>query len=158
MVIPLPYIYVRMDINNIFNLFGDDDKKSIDTPPSIIKMGDFEQTPTFKVGMFKKIILNQHVFQKKLINMFKTPEDDFEVEGMEDVGEYIAHHRAWVHIKDCLIDDELWQGSLMIQHDDYLDTSIKLSISYFEGVEEYEKCAFLVKIQKYLKGSLESKS
>ena len=77
---------------------------------------------------------------------------------MEDVGEYIAHHRAWMHIKDCVITDEIWKGSLMIQHDDYLDTSLKLSISYFEGVEEYEKCAFLVKIQKYLKNSLESKS
>jgi hypothetical protein len=147
-----------MDINSIFNLFGNDDKKSNEAPPSTIKMDDFEKTPTYKVGMFKKIILNQHVFQKKLINIFQTPEDDYDMEGMEEVGEYIAHHRAWSHIKDCLIDDELWQGSLMIQHDDYLDTSLKLSISFFENVEEYEKCAFLVKIQKYLKDNLESES
>jgi len=147
-----------MDINSIFNLFGSDDKKYTDAPPSTIKMDDFEKTPTYKVGMFKKIILNQHVFQKKLINMFQTPEDDYGMEGMEDVGEYIAHHRAWSYIKDCLIDDEIWQGSLQIQHDDYLDTSIKLSISFFESMEEYEKCAFLVKIQKFLKDSLESES
>jgi len=121
-------------------------------------MADFEKTPTYKVGMFKKIILNQHVFQKKLINMFKTPQDDFGMEGMDEVGEYIAHHRAWRYIKDCKINDEVWQGSLMIQHDDYLDTSLKLSISFFEEREEYEKCAFLVKIQKYLKDNLESKS
>ena len=144
-----------MDINNIFNLFNGDDQKPKEALPSTINMGDFEKTPTFKVGMFKKIILNQHVFQKKLINIFKTPEDEFEMDGMEDVGEYIAHHRAWVHIKDCVITDEVWQGSLMIQHDD-LDTSLKLSISYFEGVEEYEKCAFLVKIQKYLKDNLDA--
>ena len=147
-----------MDINNIFNLFNGDDQKPKEALPSTISMGDFEKTPTFKVGMFKKIILNQQVLQNKLINIFKTPEDDFGMDEMEDVGEYIAHHRAWVHIKDCVITDEVWKGSLMIQHDDYLDTSLKLSISYFEGVEEYEKCAFLVKIQKYLKNSLESKS
>jgi len=147
-----------MDINSIFNLFGSDDKKSTNKTPSTINMADFERTPTYKVGMFKKIILNQHVFQKKLINMFQTPEDEFEMEGMEEVGEYIAHHRAWSYIKDCLIDEEIWQGSLQIQHDDYLDTALNLSISFFEEREEYEKCAFFVKIQKYLKDNLESKS
>jgi len=147
-----------MDVNSIFNLFNSGDKKPTNPLPSTINMADFEKTPTYKVGMFKKIILNQHVFQKKLINIFKTPEDDYGMDGMEDVGEYIAHHRAWSYIKDCLIDDEIWKGSLQIQHDDYLDTSIKLSISFFENMEEYEKCAFLVKIQKYLKDNLESKS
>jgi len=147
-----------MNINHIFNLFGGDPKKYTDEPPSTINMADFEKTPTYKVVMFKKIILNQHVFQKKLINMFKTPQDDYGMEGMEDMGEYIAHHRAWGYIKDCLIDDEIWQGSLRIQHDDHLETSVKLSISYFEDTEEYEKCAFLMKIQKYLESSLELKS
>ena len=147
-----------MDINSIFNLFGGDGKKNTDEPPSTINMADFEKTPTYKVGMFKKIILNQHVFQKKLINMFKTPDDAFEMDGMEDVGEYLAHHRAWSHIKDCVIEEEIWQGSLSIQHDDHLDTAIKLSISFFEDAEEYEKCALFVKIQKYLENSLESKS
>ena len=90
--------------------------------------------------------------------MFKTPKDDYGMDGMDEVGEYIAHHRAWSYIKDCLIDDEVWQGSLQIQHDDHLETSVKLSISFFEDAEEYEKCAHLVKIQKYLKDSLESKS
>ena len=147
-----------MDINNIFNLFNNDGKESKNIPPSTIDMNDFEKTPTFKVGMFKKIILNQHIFQKKLINVFKTPEDEFEIEGMEEAGEYIAHHRAWMFIKDCIIEDEMWQGSLLIQHDDHLDTAIKLSISFFEDAEEYEKCGFFVKIQKYLKNNLESKS
>ena len=147
-----------MNINHIFNLFGGDPKKYTEETPTTINMADFEKTPTYKVGMFKKIILNQHVFQKKLINMFKTPKDDFGMDGMDEVGEYIAHHRAWSYIKDCEIDNEIWQGSLTIQHDDYLDTSLKLSVSFFEEREEYEKCAFLVKIQKYLKDNLESKS
>ena len=97
-----------MDLNHIFNLFGGDPKKYTEEPPSTINIEQFEKTPTFKVGMYKKIILNQHVFQKKLINMFKTPKDDFGMEGMEDMGEYITHHRAWSYIKDCLINDEIW--------------------------------------------------
>ena len=145
-----------MDINHIFNLFGGDPKKYSDESPTTINMADFEKTPSFKIGMFKKIILNQHVFQKKLINMFKTPKDDFGMEGMDEVGEYIAHHRAWDYIKDCVIENEIWQDSLSIQNDENLETAVKLSISFFEELEEYEKCAFLKKIELFLKDNLES--
>ena len=147
-----------MDINHIFNLFGGDPKKYTDELPLSISIKDFEKTPSYKVGMFKKIILNQHVFQKKLINMFKTKDDEFGVEGMDDVGEYIAHHRGWNYIQDCKIEEEIWKDNLLVQHDDHLETAIKLSISFFEEREEYEKCAFLMKIQKFLEDNLESKS
>jgi len=43
-----------MNINHIFNLFGGDPKKYTDEAPSTINMEQFEKTPTFKVGMFKK--------------------------------------------------------------------------------------------------------
>ena len=145
-----------MNLENIFGLFSDSGEGKV--PKNELDLDHFKESPTYKVGMFKKIVLNQHVFQKKLINMFKTPKDDFGMDGMDEVGEYIAHHRAWNYIKFCEIDNEVWQGSLLMQHDDYLDTSLKLSISFFEEREEYEKCAFLVKIQKYLKDNLESKS
>ena len=145
-----------MDINHIFNLFGGDPKKYNEESPTTINMTDFEKTPSYKIGMFKKIILNQHIFQKKLINMFKTPKDDFGMEGMDEVGEYIAHHRAWGYIKDCAIKNEIWQDSLSVQNDENLETAVKLSISFFEEIEEYEKCAFLKKIELFLKDNLES--
>ena len=145
-----------MDINHIFNLFGGDPKKYSDKPPTTINMADFEKTPSYKIGMFKKIILNQHIFQKKLIDMFKTPKDDFGMDGMDEVGEYIAHHRAWSYIENCVIDNEIWQDSLSIQNDENLETAVKLSISFFEELEEYEKCAFLKKIELFLKDNLES--
>jgi len=145
-----------MDINNIFNLFGDSGSKHESNPEISINMEDFENTPSYKIGMFKKIILNQHVFQKKLISMFKTPKDDFGMEGMDEVGEYIAHHRAWSYMKDCVIENEIWQDSLSVQNDENLETAVKLSISFFEEIEEYEKCAFLKKIELFLKDNLES--
>ncbi len=145
-----------MDINHIFNLFGDPGSKYNEDPPTTINMSDFEKTPSYKIGMFKKIILNQHVFQKKLIDMFKTKEDDFGMEGMDEVGEYIAHHRAWSYMKDCVIENEKRQDSQSVQNDENLETAVKLSISFFEEVEEYEKCAFLKKIELFLKDNLES--
>jgi hypothetical protein len=149
-------IFISMDINHIFNLFGDPGNKYNEEPPSEFDVKAFEKTPSFKIGMFKKIILNQHVFQKKLINMFKTKDDMFEVDNMEEVGEYMAHHRAWNHIKECKISNEIWQDSFKILHDDHLETAIKLSISFFEEAEEYEKCALLKKIELFLENSLES--
>ena len=146
-----------MDLNHIFRLFGDPGNKYNENPPNTINIEDFEKTPSYKVGMFKKIILNQHVFQKKLINMFKTKDDDFGMDGMDDVGEYIAHHRGWSYIQDCKIEEEIWKDNLLVQHDDHLETAVKLSISFFEEREEYEKCAFLMKIQKFLEDNLESK-
>lgn len=148
-----------MDINNIFNLFGGSEKNQPQkNEGGYISFENFEKTPAYKIGMFKKIILNQHTFQKKLIDLFQTPEDEFEVEGMEEAGEYIAHHRAWGHIKQCKIEEDIWKDCLEVQHDDHLETAIKLSISFFEETEEYEKCAFLVKIQKFLENNLESES
>ena len=148
-----------MDIENIFNLFNHNKKEEPkETPPKVIEMAQFEKTPTYKIGMFKRIILNQSMFSKKIIGMFKDSHDEFETEDLENMSEYLAHNRAWSYIKDCDIESELWNGSLIIQHDDYLDTALKLSISFFEDAEEYEKCALFVKIQKYLKNNLESKS
>jgi hypothetical protein len=145
-----------MNIDKIFSLFDGEEFNFLKEKAQAIDVSlDYKNHPLFWVGMFKKLILNQHVFQKRLIDVFKTPEDEFGVEGMEEAGEYIAHHRAWNFIKDCVITDEVWMGSLSIQHDDHLDTAIKLSISFFEDAEEYEKCAFLVKIQKYLKDNLD---
>ena len=116
-----------MDIENIFNLFNHNKKEEPkETPPTVIEMEQFEKTPTYKIGMFKRIILNQSMFSKKIISMFKDSDDEFETEDLEDMSEYLAHHRAWSYIKDCDIDSELWNGSLVIQHDNYLDTSIKL--------------------------------
>ncbi len=147
-----------MDLNHIFNLFGPSGNKYNENPPTVIEIAEFEKTPSFKIGMFKKIILNQNVFQKKLFDMFRSPTDEWGVGKYEEVGEFVTFKRAWDSIKHCKIEEELWQDSLKVQHDDHLETAIKLSISFFEELEEYEKCAFLIKIQKFLESSLESES
>lgn len=148
-----------MSIKNIFDLFDHNtDENPEELLPPIIEMATFEKTPTYKIGMFKRIILNQSMFSEKIIGMFENSEDEYETDDLKVMSEYLAHNRGWSYIRDCDIDSELWQGSLSIQHDDFLSTSLKLSISYFEDAEEYEKCAFLVKIQKYLKSSLEPQS
>jgi len=61
-----------MDIDNIFNLFNHDKKaEPKESPPKVIEMAQFEKTPTYKIGLFKRIILNQSMFSKTIIGMFK---------------------------------------------------------------------------------------
>ena len=112
-------IFMSMDINKIFGMFGDDDRKSkLDEIESLKRLEEFHATPTYKIGMFKKMLLNHNMLKNKLINMFKTPSDEFNVKEMEEVGEYLAYNRAWDYIRECDLDSELWVDSLKVMDDD----------------------------------------
>ncbi len=149
-------IFMGMDVNKIFGMFGDDDRKSkIDEIESLKRLEDYHATPTYKIGMFKKMLLNHNTLKDKLINIFKTPTDEFNVKEMEEVGEYLAYNRAWEYISECKLEEELWQDSLTVMDDDRLQTALKMSIHYFEEREEYEKCALLKKIELFLEDNLD---
>ncbi len=149
-------IFMGMDVNKIFGMFGDDDRKSkIDEIESLKRLEDYHATPTYKIGMFKKMLLNHNTLKDKLINIFKTPTDEFNVKEMEEVGEYLAYNRAWEYISECKLEEELWQDSLTVMDDDRLQTALKMSIHYFEEREEYEKCALLKKIELFLENNLD---
>ena len=82
--------------------------------------------------------------------------DDYGMKEMEEVGEYIAHHRAYGYIEHCDLTKEIWRDSLIMMDDEHLETALKMSIHFFEELEEYEKCAFLKNIENFLKSSLDS--
>ena len=146
-----------MDVDKIFNMFnGDNLKPTKEELNSLKKMKEFKETPSYKVGMYKKMLLNHHHIKHRLINLFKTPMDDFGMKEMEEVGEYIAHHRAWSYIEHCDLKEEIWRDSLIMMDDERLNTALKMSIHFFEELEEYEKCAFLKNIENFLKDSLDS--
>ena len=57
--------------------------------------------------------------------------------------------RSYFWIQECNLDNEEWTDALDHYIDDEFITCIKLCIKYFEEIEEFEKCAFLKKIQNY---------
>ena len=113
---------------------------------------DFYQTPTFKLGMFKKIILNQKSMSAKLEEMIeKMPEIRDLLAVDDDAGEFVTYARAWAYIKDLDISDTKTQdGISAFFNDDYTITACKLGIHYWEEREEYEKCAHVKKILDFL--------
>ena len=138
-----------MDINKIFGLFSNNDE-----PESLqekARMADellnYKEHPLFWVGMFKKLIHNHKIFNHKVMDFFsKLENEELDLYDVEEAGEFIVYNRAWFWISKVDILDRNCQEAIIHYTDEYLDTYLKFAISYFQELEEYEKCAHLKKI------------
>tara|TARA_R110002020_G_scaffold139380_2_gene310294 strand:- start:868 stop:1326 length:459 start_codon:yes stop_codon:yes gene_type:complete len=152
---------MNMDINRIFNLFNpDDDFRSPTKKESGVdfQFEEFKTTPPYYIGMFEKMILNHNNVRNQVVKLFQKSNEEFNLHEIEEAGEFMAYNRAWEYIKDCELDDQCWKESLLLRNSDYLITALKLATHYFEGYEEYEKCAFLNKIKLFLEDNLAPES
>jgi hypothetical protein len=144
-----------MDPKKIFNLFGPFKNNELKIS-SKEELDNYIETPHFKLGMFKKLILNEESFIQNVTKFFVKTDPKLDKTDLERAGEYLAYTRAWYWIKDCDIDSDVWGVALQDYKDDNLLITIRLCIKYFENIEEYEKCAFLKKIQSFIERSLDT--
>ena len=72
--------------------------------------------------------------------------EELDLYDVEEAGEFIVYNRAWFWISKVDILDRNCQEAIIHYTDEYLDTYLKFAISYFQELEEYEKCAHLKKI------------
>jgi len=137
-----------VNLDHIFHLFSsNDDLQGVANDKTFI---DFKNTPTYWVGMYKKLILNHLNFNKKIIQFFKKSNKELDLGDVKEAGESITYNRAWNYIKKIDINKKEHLEGIDNYADEYLDTSLKLGISFFIETEEYEKCAHLQKILNYL--------
>tara|TARA_R110001592_G_scaffold24896_2_gene95315 strand:+ start:2932 stop:3381 length:450 start_codon:yes stop_codon:yes gene_type:complete len=141
------------DLSNIFGLFSHEDE---DISSSKTSYEDLKSSPMYYVGMYKKLILNHINFNKKVLSFFKKANEEFEISDIKEAGEFVTYNRAYEFIKNIDLKNTEHIKSINYYKDEYLDTSLKLGISFFQQHEEYEKCAFLLKIMNKSK-SLQSK-
>lgn len=137
-----------VDIDNIFSLFGEYD--DLDGNSNSNTLIDIKSTSLYKVGMFKKVILNHVNFNKKIIKLFTKSNSELDINDLKEAGESIVYNRAWSYIKNIDIKNKDHQTSIIHYSDEYLDTALKMCISYFIDFEEYEKCAHLQKFLDFL--------
>tara|TARA_R110002049_G_scaffold49533_1_gene141626 strand:+ start:473 stop:892 length:420 start_codon:yes stop_codon:yes gene_type:complete len=130
-----------MDLDNIFELFSDSEFIKDDESPI-----DFSKTPIYWVGMYKKIVLNHINFNKKVLKFFKEANYEFDIVDIKEVGEFIVYNRAWHYIENIDLKNKKHILALSEYSDEYLDTSLKLGINFFEQQEQYERCAALKEI------------
>jgi hypothetical protein len=137
-------MYTKMiNIDNIFELFSTNE--DLDGNNTVVHI-DFTKTPIYWIGMYKKLVLNHINFNKKVLKFFKESNQELDIEDMKDAGEFVVYHRAWHYIQNVDIDNKEHVIAIEKYTDEYLDTALKLGISFFEQHEEYEKCALLKKI------------
>jgi len=143
-----------MSLTSIFALFGfpeenNEERKNLEKDLEL-----FKETPQFKLGMFQKLILNGTLFKKQILKFFSKSDPELDIDGIDDAGEYMMYTRAYFWIQDCKIRSKFWKEALKMYSNEEFLYAVKLSINYFEGVEEYEKCAHLKKIQNFVEKNL----
>ena len=133
-----------INLDNIFHLFGpDDDFEGNDNGTTYM---DFKNTSTYWVGMYKKLILNHISFNKKIMKFFQKSDKDLDLNDVKEAGEFVTYNKAWSYIRKIDLSNKEHMKSIKIYADEYLDTSLKLGISFFIETEQYERCAHLQKI------------
>ena len=143
-----------VSLDNIFGLFShEDDDLSVDSKTTY---EDLKSSPVYYVGMYKKLVLNHINFNKKVLTFFKKSNEELDIDEIKEAGEFVTYSRAWSYIKSVDLNEQAHIDALKYYSDEYLITSLELGINYFTQTEEYEKCAFLLKLVKKSK-SFESK-
>ena len=135
--------------DNIFNLFPDPD----DIPDDSLA-ADAEilitESAHYRVGMFTKLIMNQKNFVRTVENFFTRAGKEFDKEEHNQHSKFVVYNRAWHYIRGVDLNEREHLADIVISDIYDLAYALQLAIKYFEGTEEYEKCAHMFKIQKFL--------
>jgi len=137
-----------IDPDKIFGLFGkvNHDSSYEEQQEITSQLFKFQNTPAFKIGIFRKLILNHTNFNVSVLSMLKRANDELDVRDMKDASEFIIYNRAWEYIKDLNVKDIEVFEAIKKGSNEELITTLALAIDFFESREEYKKCAHLKKI------------
>jgi hypothetical protein len=139
-----------MDTNKIFDLFN----QNTQIKDEDVIIANLYEHPLFWVGMFEKIIKNDTVFKSKISKFFSTNSLDCSPEELDEMGNSIVFNRAYMFIKKISLNNPEHQKAVIARSKHGLSPLISLTIDYFSTSEEYEKCAFLKKIQTFIEEGL----
>jgi hypothetical protein len=129
-----------MDINKIFEFFKSEDETNETT--QIVLEG-----PVLWIGMFKKLISNYETFIQQIIVFFKSSNQDLDTDDIERASSYMVYTKAYDNISQLDVNNQTHLEVLRFYSDEYLKVALGAAVKYFEGIEEYEKCAVLKTIQ-----------
>ena len=143
-----------MDKEKIFSLFDKDFDDSLQKD-----IGDYKKSFHFKIGMFIKVIIYGDKWKNSVVSMFSKADVEFHIKDIDSVGDMMLYTRAWYWIsqfdfdnKECINDlNQFLDKDEETYNSSDLFISLMRTIKYFEKTEEFEKCAFLVKIRDLLK-------
>ena len=139
--------------NDLFNLFPEPNNRGMEDITDAEIEIEVQLSTHFKVGKFKKLIENHELFFEHFKRgISKAGGESMDPADSKKVAAFVVFNRAWHYIKDVDLDirEDVLDLTLFNPHD--LIYVVHLVIQFFEGGEEYEKCAHLYNIQQFLKG------
>lgn len=142
-----------MDINKIFGAFNSSsrDDNGFEQPTFLHAYKDDEENhPKYYVRMFTKLVLNYTNYNKQLIDFFGKSDPGLDVTEITQTGEHMLYQRAYQYITQIDIHDEYHIKILFEEANSKLKEALNKSLKFFEGEEEYEKCAILKKYLDFL--------
>jgi len=143
-----------MNINNIFNLFNEPEVEESGNENADKLYQMFREHPLVKIGMFKKIISNYRNTGDEFLETFKKLDSSLDLKEAKRAGDFIINNRAWEYIKWIDISKEFYLNTLISVSTIELKDNLEYSINYYESIEEYEKCAFLLGIKEKVMNNL----
>jgi hypothetical protein len=131
--------------NKIFDLFDQQPgvKEESDIDVSILK-----EDPFTKIGMFTKLIVNHSIFHQKLDKFLKQEHPNYDVETTKNASMFTVYNRAWYYISQIDLNNKYHINALIDFKMEPFITTLDQALQYFEGTEEYERCARLLEIKK----------
>lgn len=135
-----------LDSKKIFEIF---DKHPLDDIEE--NLNSYKSSFKFKIEMFTKVVVYGDVWKKQVISLFDTSTMDLDLDEINSVGDFMLYTRAWYWINQLEMDDVECVKSIKELSSASFLASLLRSITYFEGKEEFERCAFLVSIKNLLK-------
>ena len=100
--------------------------------------------------MFIKLVLNYTNYNTQLINFFGKADPELDIKEITQTGEAMLYERALQHLEKIDVQDKYHIKILFEEANGKLKESLNKSLKYFEGEEEYEKCAVLKKYLDFL--------
>jgi hypothetical protein len=141
-----------MTVEDLFNLFSSEDNILKKDKLPIL---DFTDHPVYWVGMFTKILTNHKGFDDYIKNIFININPEISLDKSEELGEWILYNKAWYYIEKLDISIPFHAENLFLGSTPNTIPALNMAISYFENLEEYEKCSHLAKIKTELENILE---
>jgi hypothetical protein len=131
-----------MNINKIFNLF-----KSSEEPEEVISQIDLSESPIIWIGMFKRLIVNYETFAHQIIKFLGETSPDLDTAEVERASSYMVYSRAYDNLSRLNLQDTTHLDCLKLSSDDIFKQTLNSALSYYEALEEYEKCIHIKQIQ-----------
>ena len=114
--------------------------------PNVKIINYYEDSPSMVIGMFNKLIINHLNFNQKVKDFFEGQELEFDPNDIKSASEFVVFHRAWFYLSKLQLGRKRDEEALAIAANDDFKLTLRLAIKFFESIEDYEKCAFVLRV------------